>query len=204
MWKRLSASKGAFSTTAEHTNNTYELVSTEEEDSVNENHRLLTNGYSRQTASGHNVNIYSARATDNSLISTSPYGDTNQNHYTRFKKRKEQSLVEVEHDSVVDGDNWNEQPYNSRKMLRRSSDRDTTRISSVENPNYCSVNMAMSADDVDATRTPPENRRTSSPYNVMSTADDQGGADNNGCLRALGRILRCTCWLVIESSVYSV
>lgn len=189
MWRRLSVGKSAFS---EQINNSYELVATEEDDSLNENHRLLTNGYRRQAASGNNY--YPTRATDNSLIST--YSDSNQNTFSRYRLAKEGTIgEEFELGRTQDGDHWSEGSDNSRKMLRRPSDRDTSRISSVDNPNYCSVNMAMSVDDVaDASRTPPEHRRTSSPYNVMSTADDSKSSEPNKCLRALAKFFRCTCW----------
>jgi len=194
MWRRLSAGKGAFNEV-----NSYELVATEEEDSANENHRLLTNGYRRQqTATGNN--IYSERATDNTLISSS-FGDANQNHYSsRVRKRLDglegEDGGEDYTDGAVEGDSWDQQSNNnSRKMLRRSSERDANRISSIDNPNYCSVNMAMSVDDVtDVTRTQPDNRRASSPYNVMSTADDaHKSSESSGCFRAFAKFLRCSC-----------
>lgn len=189
MWRRLSASKGAFS---EHISNSYELVSTEDDDSINENHRLLTNGYRRQAATG-NTNNLPRRANDNSLKRDQPNRDSNQNRFSYY--RKHSGGDEVSSEGVEDGDNWSEGSGNSRKMLRRPSERDASRVSSVDNPNYCSVNMAMSVDDVpDATRTPPENRRTSSPYNVMSTADDSKSGESSGCFRALAKFLRCTCW----------
>lgn len=194
MWRRLGAGKSAFSELSSN-NSTYELVATDEEDSVNENHRLLTNGYRRQAACSNN--FYPTRATDNTLISSSYNSDTNQNHYSRIRVKREGSVggEEYELERAEDGDTWSQEAKNSRKMLRRPSERDTSRISSVDNPNYCSVNMAMSVDDVpDATRTPPENRRTSSPYNVMSTADDPGSSEPNGCLRWLSSFFRCTCW----------
>lgn len=195
MWRRLGAGKSAFSELSN--NSTYELVATEEEDSANENHRLLTNGYRRQAASSNN--FYPTRATDDNTLISSSYNnsDSNQNHYSRIRVKREGSAggEEYELERAEDGDAWSQEAKNARKMLRRPSERDTSRISSVDNPNYCSVNMAMSVEDVpDATRTPPENRRTSSPYNVMSTADDPGSSEPNSCLRALSSFFRCTFW----------
>lgn len=190
MWRRLSAGKGAFSP---ELLNSYELVSTtEDDDSLNENHRLLTNGHRRQSASSGNHTYHPIRDSNN-LISSA---DSNQNHYPKYRRR---DSFEEYQDGVSEGDCWNQPAHSanssSRKMLRRSSDRDTSRISSVDNPNYCSVNMGVNAEEVpDSSRTLPDNRRASSPYNVMSPADDSRRGNSNGCLRALSQLLRCTFW----------